>query len=90
METWPPSRAISAWPDDLKGTCVMLVPALRFTITPMRWVEEPTPPEAKVRLVFFARSISSARVLAGTSGWTIRITGAWASMVIAVKPFSVS
>ena len=27
METCPPSRAISAWPDDLKGTWVMLVPA---------------------------------------------------------------
>ena len=40
----------------------MSMPALRFTITPMRCVEEPTPPEAKVSLVFFASSSDAASI----------------------------
>ena len=88
--TWPPSSAFSAGPEPLNGTWMILVPAWRFTITPTRWVEAPMPPEAKLSSVFLASAISSCRFLAGTSGWTIRITGPCATMVTALKSFSVS
>jgi hypothetical protein len=90
IETCPPSRAISAGPDPLKGTWVMFVPARRFTMTPTRCVEAPMPPEAKVRFVVLASASNSGSVLAGTLGCTIRITGPLAIMVTAVKSLNVS
>jgi len=90
IETWPPSSAIRAGPDPLKGTWVMLVPARKFSMTPTRCVEAPMPPEANVSGCFFASSINSGSVLAGMSGCTIRTTGPFAIKVTALKSLSVS
>jgi hypothetical protein len=88
--TWPPSRALSAGPEPLNGTCVISTPPFRFTITPTRCVEEPMPPDAYETLDFFARSSSSSSVFACTLGCAMSTTGPSANMVTPVKSFSVS
>jgi hypothetical protein len=62
-----------AGPPPLYGTCAILIPAMRFRSSPVRWFGLPVPPEAyeySPGFAAFASAISSCTLLAGTDRGT--------------------
>src|SRR5262249_56041221 len=70
----PPTTAVTASGALLNGTCTMLIPAALRNSAPAMKVVLARPGEEKLSVpgLALARSISSLRVLAGTSGLMIR------------------
>ncbi|MNT31401.1 hypothetical protein D3C72_1672350 [compost metagenome] len=86
MTMWPPSRSVMTGAAPRYAACGTFTPILYSMVSAIRWLEMPTPAVPYVAVgVFWKYSLSSARLLAGTSLLTMTTLGCTAASVIGVK-----
>ena len=83
-------RSVTAGPAPLYGTCVILMPARRWKISPAMWPMVPFDAEAMLMFpgFFFAASTRSLSVLYGEAALTTTMSGCEDTSMIGAKSLS--